>query len=212
MDANIAMFQPLHHHLIHARLDDLRPTQITVGFAEVEAKRREWRLLKKKERKRLVAQHWFPSVIGPHGGHYIVDHHHLGLALHLERQGKVWLLILRDLSMIDGRTFWRVMEYHQWAHPYDERGSRTTYDEIPRTVAELRDDPYRSLSGLVRRAGGYAKDVTPFAEFLWADFFRTRITKAELMPGITRCVRRCVTLARSQHARYLPGWTGSAAS
>ena len=205
------MFQPHHHHLIHTRLDALRPTQITVGFAEVEAKRREWRRLKKKERKRLVAQHWFPSVLGPKGGHYIVDHHYLGVALHFEGQRKVWLLILRDLSMLEPPTFWRVMEHHQWAHPYNARGARAPYDEIPRTIAELHDDPYRSLAGLARRAGSFAKDVTPFAEFLWADFFRSRITKQQMKSSIARCVQRCVELARSEDARYLPGWTGAAA-
>jgi hypothetical protein len=41
-------------------------------------------------------------------------------------------------------------------------------------VTELIDDPFRSLAGELRRSGGFAKDTTPFSEFLWADFLRRR--------------------------------------
>ena len=41
----------------------------------------------------------------------------------------------------------------------------------------LVDDPFRSLAGELRRTGGYAKDITPFSEFLWADFLRRRIKR-----------------------------------
>src|SRR5436305_4773273 len=39
---------------------------------------------------------------------------------------------------------------------------------FPYTTLFRSDDPYRSLAGEVRRAGGYAKEATPFSEFLWA--------------------------------------------
>ena len=39
------------------------------------------------------------------------------------------------------------------------------------------DDPFRSLAGELRRAGGFAKDTTLFSEFLWADFLRRRIKR-----------------------------------
>jgi hypothetical protein len=32
------------------------------------------------------------------------------------------------------------------------------------------NDPFRGLAGELRNKGGYAKDLTPFEEFLWADF------------------------------------------
>jgi hypothetical protein len=44
-----------------------------------------------------------------------------------------------------------------------------------RSVADLMYDPYRSLAGALRRTGGFAKDTTPYSEFLWADFLRRRI-------------------------------------
>ncbi|CAB5719096.1 Putative ParB-like nuclease [Delftia tsuruhatensis] len=53
---------------------------MTIGAAEVQTKRAQWSRLKRKEREGVLASHWFPAVLGPRGLHYIVDHHHLGLA------------------------------------------------------------------------------------------------------------------------------------
>src|SRR3974377_1798791 len=39
------------------------------------------------------------------------------------------------------------------------------------------DDPFRSLAGELRRAGGFAKDTTPFSEFLWPDFLRRQMSR-----------------------------------
>jgi hypothetical protein len=56
-----------HHHFIDAAILELRPTQMTAGFAEVALKRREWATLSKKNRKQLLSSHWFPAVLGPPG-------------------------------------------------------------------------------------------------------------------------------------------------
>jgi hypothetical protein len=99
-----------HHHFVDATILALRPTQMTAGFAEVALKRREWAALSKKNRKELLASHWFPGVLGPRGHNYIVDHHHLGLALHEEGVTRVKLMVLDDLSYLAPTIFWRVME------------------------------------------------------------------------------------------------------
>jgi len=190
---------------------------MTVGAAEVAAKRTQWVGLKRKERARLLTSHCFPAVKGPKGRYYITDHHHLGLALHEEEVDKVWVMQLADLSDIEGDTFWRVMEFRRWAHPYDDKGQRADYAAIPTRISKLRDDPYRSLAGFVRQAGGYAKDASPFSEFLWADFFRPQISRKELQAAGTSALpvellQRAVALARGATAHYLPGWTGMSPS
>jgi hypothetical protein len=48
-------------------------------------------------RAATLNQHWFPSVSGPEGKYYVVDHHHFGLALLQEDVKNVWLLVLKDL-------------------------------------------------------------------------------------------------------------------
>ncbi len=51
-------------HLITVKLDELRPTQITVGFREVNAKRAHWQVLDKKGRAAAIDSHWFPPCSG----------------------------------------------------------------------------------------------------------------------------------------------------
>mgnify|MGYP003601662309 CR=1 FL=1 len=194
--------------LVKARLNKLLPTQITVGMAEVALKRAHWASLGRKARAAALADHWFPGIIGPEGRHYIVDHHHFGLALHQEGVKTVSLMILKDLSWLEPLHFWHVMDHHQWVHPYDSEGLRRDFSAIPRHLSGLRDDPYRSLAGELRSAGGYAKDVTPFSEFLWADFLRSRIAPASLQKNFPKALAQALKLARSQQARYLPGWSG----
>ncbi len=166
---------PAHPQLVSAKLKKLHPTQITVGKAEVELKRKEWSELGKKARRSALESHWFPAVQGPEGRHYIVDHHHFGLALLEQGVKNVWLLILKDLSWLVTEQFWTVMDHNQWAHPYDKEGIRRDFSSIPGRLESMQDDPYRSLAGELRRTGGFAKDVAPFSEFLWADFFRIHI-------------------------------------
>jgi len=49
-------------------------------------------------------------------------------------------------------------------HPFDHTGKRRPYTDIPARVTDLADDPYRSLAGMLRAAGGFAKDTSPFAD------------------------------------------------
>ena len=197
-----------HHHFVDARLLDLHPTQMTAGFAEVALKRREWDGLSKKDRRQLLASHWFPAVLGPRGRSYIVDHHHLGLALHAEGVASVKLMVLDDLSYLAPTIFWRVMEQRNWVHPFDATGKRRPYTDIPANITDLVDDPHRSLAGMLRSAGGFAKDTSPFAEFLWADYLRPHIPRAQIRKKMDVALREAQGLAKSPLARYLPGWSG----
>ena len=75
---------PVQQHMEQAVLADLRPTQMTVGAAEVAVKRSQWAQLKPKARDKLLQSHWFPPCAAARR-FYIVDHHHLGQALTHEK-------------------------------------------------------------------------------------------------------------------------------
>jgi hypothetical protein len=100
------------------------------------------------------------------------------------------------------------MDNRNWMHPYDAEGVRRPYRDIPKSVTDLIDDPFRSLAGELRRAGGFAKDTTPFSEFLWADFLRRRLKRKALDPDFDHAIEMALELAKSQEAGYLPGWCG----
>lgn len=201
------MSPAIHHPLLSVAPASLRPTQITVGRAEVASKRAEWKQLGRKKREELLQTHWFPGVLGPKRKVYIVDHHHLGLALLEEKVKSVSVMIRRDFSWLAPDVFWRTMEFNRWAHPYDQHGVRVDYNAIPGRLGEMADDPYRTLAARVRMAGGCAKDATPYAEFLWADFYRRHLKLAG--DKITaRQLQQALLLAHSKDSAYLPGWSG----
>ena len=133
---------------------DLRPTQITVGIREVLSKRKRWRELGTKKDQKFLGKHIIPVVLGPKQRHYVVDHHHLARALHDEGVKEVAITVAINLSELDRHAFWTVMDNRNLMHPYDAEGVRRPYRDIPKSVAELIDDPFRSLAGELRRAGG----------------------------------------------------------
>jgi hypothetical protein len=189
-------------------LAELRPTQITVGMREVAAKRREWRRKHGDKAGAFLAEHMIPVVLGPKERRYVIDHHHLARALHEEGVVSIATTLVANLSKLDRTAFWVFLDNRGWMHPFDDKGRRRDYDAIPQSIRELVDDPYRSLAGGLRRAGGFAKDTTPFSEFLWADFLRRRIDRKEVETHFDRALAAALKLARGLDADYLPGWCG----
>jgi len=186
---------------------DLYPTQMTVGMREVREKRKHWRAAGHKAR--FLGGHLIPVISGPKGRHYLIDHHHLARALHDEGVKQIAITVVADLQKLDKDSFWTYLDNRGWMHPYDDRGRRRGYKDLPRRISELTDDPYRSLAGELRRAGGFAKDTTPFSEFLWADYLRRRIKRARVEASFTAAIEQALRLAKSEDADYLPGWCGA---
>jgi hypothetical protein len=190
----------------------LRPTQITIGMHEVRVKRRELRKRKATKIGKFLGDHLIPVVLGPKQRHYIIDHHHLALALLAEGLTHVLVTVMADLSMLTPDEFWIVLDHRLWVHPYDVEGRRREFAKIPKTVDQLKDDPFRSLAGELRRAGGFAKDTTPFSEFLWADFLRRRVGRRRVEKNFAAAMKQAMELAKSHDAHYLPGWCGPSES
>ena len=186
----------------------LRPTQITVGMREVNEKRKRWRKNPDNKKSELLGRHMIPVIFGPKDRYYVIDHHHLARALHDEGEKLVLVTVVKDLRSLDKDAFWTVLDHHSWVYPYDEEGLRRDYKTIPKTVADLKDDPFRSLAGELRRAGGFAKDTTPFSEFLWADFLRRRVKRSSVEKDMMAAMKQALILAKSPNANYLPGWCG----
>src|SRR5260370_21462246 len=113
--------------------------------------------------------------------------------------------IVADLHALQKSSFWVVLDNRGWCHPYDADGRRRDFDDIPTAVSDLIDDPYRSLAGELRQAGCFAKDVTPFSEFIWADFLPRRIKPKDVKADSSSARAMALTLAKTDDASYLPG-------
>jgi hypothetical protein len=187
---------------------DLRPTQMTVGLKEVARKRQQWTAMGKKKRRAAMSEVLFPAVIGPGNAYYILDHHHTAVALVEEQAQDVQVGVVKDLSALAAGDFWIYLDHLSWVHPYDQKGKRRSFKQMPSSLQKLRDDPYRSLAGEVRDLGGFAKSDAPFLEFLWTNFFRTNVRADWVRAHYAKALRRAMRLAQSAKAQYLPGWVG----
>ena len=187
---------------------ELRPTQITVGMREVAAKRAHWRAMKDDKAEEFLGKHMIPVVVGPKERLFVLDHHHLTRALLEEDAKEVLVTVVADLRRLDAGSFWFVLDNRNWMHPYDDQGQRRDCKDIPKSIKDLVDDPYRSLAGELRYLGGFAKDTTPFSEFLWADFLRRRVKRRLVETEFPAALEKALQLAKSEEADYLPGWCG----
>jgi hypothetical protein len=186
----------------------LRPTQITLGFEEVRAKRESWKTKLAEQLSSFLQSHLVPTILGPGREPYLIDHHHLARALYDEGVEEVFVTTVADLSRLSEPLFWNVMDMHGWTHPYDSKGRRRAYSDLPKTIKGMDDDPYRSLAGDLRNIGGFAKDSTPYSEFLWADFLRSRIKPKAIRADFKATLAEALALAKTGDADYLPGWCG----
>jgi hypothetical protein len=203
---------PVREPVLHpVPIADLRPTQITVGMREVTAKRRAWRAKHGGKAAEFLGQHLIPVILGPKERPYVIDHHHLTRALLDEGVENILTAVVADLRRLEPDAFWFVLDNKSWTHPFDERGKRRGYDDIPKSVKDLVDDPFRSLAGELRRVGGFAKDTTPFSEFLWADFLRRRLKRDDVVKDFDAALAEAQKLAAGEEADYLPGWSGPVA-
>lgn len=187
-------------------IDQLRPTQLTIGFIEVRKKKKHLAALAHDARRDFMRAHPIPAVRGPDGHLFITDHHHLGRAALEAGVGHGFVAVEADLSSLAGDAFWLEMDRRLWVHPLDQNGVRHRYGAIPHHLDKLVDDIYRSLAGYVRDAGGYPKTPTAFAEFVWADFFRRALAIEDVAADFETAVTRATALARSPAAQAMPGF------
>jgi len=189
-------------------LANLHPTQMAVGMKQVEFKQKGLRKLagKKKELEKFILERPIRVVLGPGGQAYVIDHHHLALALVREGFTKAPVSVAADYSKMDEEEFWQKMQDMKYVYPYDADGKKRPFDDIPDKLTDLQDDPYRALAGYARNEGAFNKIKIPFSEFKWADYFRTRIPKDLVEKDFDAALEKAVELARYPDAKNLPGY------
>ncbi|QGM93823.1 chromosome partitioning protein ParB [Methylocystis rosea] len=164
---------------VSVKLAQLRPTQMAVGYEEVGAKRAKWRALAAEEKLRFLASHPFPAAYGPGAQYFLIDGHHMALALLQERVDLVSVRQIEDLSNLEANQFFLALRKRGLIC---SSGAPQTLSALPRVLQDLADDPFRSLIARLRRDCGCPKDHAPFAEFRWADFLRVHL-KLDLHRG-----------------------------
>lgn len=196
--------------IYEASISQLHPTQMTVGLRAVMDRYDKLAALSTQKRTEYLLKRPVPVVIGP-GEHsneqlYLIDRHHMTRALSLLNIEKVYCEVKLDLSELTPAFFWREMGQRRFARAANEKGVSCSFFDIPSRIEDLKDDPYRSLASKVRKKGGYAKTPKPFAEFEWADYFRSRIPMSLLLESFKDAVVLGCLLATQPSAKNLPGY------
>jgi hypothetical protein len=193
-------------------INDLRPTQLTHGRREIHRKTLFYQSLSGHDLAMAMAEKPVPLVLGPGGSSFLIDHHHVAAALRHSGIKTMPAVLVADFSSLSYQEFWLSMEDHRWTYPYDAKGQRKSFTDMPDHVWEMEDDEYRSLAASVRDAGGYEKTSVPLEEFRWADLFRTYLPCPNTDDEFVSVERQALKLAKSKLAAGLPGYVGKAES
>ena len=191
--------------------DILFPTQFNLGLSEVNIREHTLESLKDKPTELVdyLKENTAKAVIGPKGKLYLIDGHHITRAVSDSGLKEVHVEIVKDYSDLKPKEFWAKLADKEWLYLYDN-GVLRPQSELPKTIREMTDDPFRTLAWLVRKVGGYEKVKTPFAEFKWGDYFRKKMKKIDLStPKSTQdALDRALKLASSASDQDLPGAIG----
>lgn len=196
------------NELCLCRVDELHPTQMTVGKKELQARIPAIAGKSGNELAIYGRKHFEPVVRGPGGTLFITDHHHLLHILWDLRVDHTYCRIEKDFADLSVMEFWKRMDAQKLVYPVDAEGARHSWRDLPRGVGEMGDDPYRSLAGFVRYRCGFGASDEPFAEFRWAEYFRPLVPRELVEKDFDAAVAKGIELAGSEKARSLPGWCG----
>lgn len=194
-----------------AKVLNLRPTQFAVGMLEVDEKIHELSQYSKKKLKKVIKDNVVPVVRGPDRDLYIVDKHHFLTVCYQLGIKKVRIEIIKDFnndSVLTYEKFWEWMLSTRNSYPYCQFGEgprEALY--LPHDIRGLADDPYRSIAWFVRKAGAFENSDKNFAEFQWANFFRSkRLLQKHGKKGLPEALVEAVKLSQSDEAKDLPGF------
>lgn len=197
------------------RLDQVHPTQFTVGYLAIEDKREKIESLANDGEKleEYLAKKDAPAIIGPDKRFHIIDRHHTSsglLGAEIEESRKLLTIkIIDDFSNRSFDSFYRYMKKNKYVYLYKKGVGPLNPTQLPRSLNEMIDDPFRSLAWAVREAGGFLKEDIPYLEFFWADFLRTKLhLNDSSMSSINQVLNKAIKIARSKEASHLPGRIG----
>ena len=193
-------------------IEKVHPTQFAVGYWEVKQRAANIARHSPQRLEIYEEEHVALLVVGPGGEPYLVDGHHLCLAMLKAGRGTtVEARVVANWRDLPVAEFWRKMRESNYVYPYDNQGrGPLEVEKLPKKVTELTDDPYRSLAWAVRNRGGFQKTTASFAEFQWANFFRKRIEIGPRTKDFEKAVKADLKISHSAEARNLPGYTPKA--
>lgn len=186
----------------------LHPTQFAVGYWEIDQRAKKVVNKDAKKIEKYLEEHVGKIVIGPNGVPYIIDRHHLACIMQrTQKSSTIYATVEANFKTMNVNDFWKEMIARKWAYLFDNKGSGPLDPlTLPISMKDLKDDPFRSLAWAVRERDGYKQSVNPFAEFQWANFFRTKLTTDDVNANMEQLIQDALKLCHTPAARGLPGY------
>ena len=194
--------------LCRVPIDKVHPTQFAVGYWEVNQRVTHITRLSASKLDIYLKEHIALVIVGPGGEPYLVDGHHLCMAILKSGRGQtVQARVVANWRELPVEEFWGKMQAGNHVYLYDNQGrGHLDVGQLTKKVTELTDDPYRSLAWAVRDRGGFQKTTVSFSEFEWANFFRKRIEIGPRPRDFEKAVKQALKTCHSAEAKNLPGY------
>lgn len=197
--------------LLEVPVARLRPTQWCVGLAEVWARQQDFAQESREERLSALRQKPVPLVRSAAGDLWMVDRHHrLRGLLGLDPHASAWGYVIAEPAVSDPQEVLAFLEAKGWLYLVDGRGNGPRMAaELPGSLLDLDDDPYRSLVWKLKKEGFIKpQPQIPYHEFRWGAWLRRR----PLPPFSSRSLEPALAPARrlvcSPAASDMAGWRG----
>lgn len=158
-------------------LEEIHPTQFDYGLPRIKFLKNKFKEMDQEQLQAYLDQKPIPYVLGPDQRKYIIDHHHLSLALHehLAQNPRDELVVsfkqVEDYSRLTRSQFWQKMQQNKYVYA-KRKGVSLGVETLPSHISELKKDFYRGMAWVLIKADIIEKSPQPFAEFLWADQMR----------------------------------------
>lgn len=186
--------------LYTVRVNDILPTQMNLGFAEVGKKVTAYDLLKPSGLASDLITSIEPVVIGPGGKLYLTNGHHTFTSLQQSIYGglnpTVYVNVIANYSGLTEAQFWTQMQASNYLLPLDNGVIKSldplTGSPIPSAFSSMTNDPYRGLEyGILKNKNsklfpttsnitgavgsaipGLDKTSAYYSDFIWANAYR----------------------------------------
>lgn len=192
-------------------MQQLQPTQMCIGLAEVRSRQRDFLNDSAEERLRYLRTKPVPLVRNRQGQLWMLDRHHrLRALLEMDSGVTTYGYVVEDVDSNDRRDVLHHLQQRGWMYLFDGRGNGPHNPEaMPPTLLGLQDDPYRSLVWKLKKERAIQpQPLIPYHEFRWGSWLRSRplppFSSMHLDPALPAARR----LVRSSGAAHLAGWTG----
>jgi hypothetical protein len=138
----------------------LRPLQGAVGMEEVRDKADKIKAKPGKASQKLASDP-IKVVSGPGGAWFITDHHHGANAWRLADRPFALCEIADRGPLSSDAQFWSDLIKDHLVPLADADGKSISPEQLPSGLAELPDDPYRSLAWRLRKNDGFCRSIMP---------------------------------------------------